>query len=300
MTSPTFTDEILMAYVDGELDAENAAKVDAAILADPKIAERIALFDVTRQTLADDLSEPEPVSANLVAAVEAIAARHAEENLAEEQLVDAGETEPQKPTAGETAPATVVPFRTRSAPQDADSATGMRQGRVWHLPLAASIALVAGLALGPLMPWSGGMDGGRIDIADSGSQTPGASPSGLAAPGLQAPGLGTALASVVSGERTTLDDGSAFSVIASFTDGDDTLCREFEIDQTNGETLVSVACHEDETWTLRFAVAAGQGTDGFAPASSLDALDGYLTAIEAGEPLSPDAERSALTALQAR
>ncbi len=255
MTRPPFSDETLMAYADGELDAETMAAVEAAMQSDPVIADRVALFDLSRQRLADGLGEPEPVSAELLASVKALADKH--------------NAKAQDPKTPETS---VVAFPTPAA-------RARTQPR-WQLPLAASIALLVGLSLGPLLPWPDNNDTQQIALT-----------------GLDTPGLATALATIPSGEEIALADGSSLRPIASFQDGGGTLCREFELDQASGETLVSVACHQEGSWSLRFAVAAGQNDDGYAPASSLDALDGYLTAIEAGAPLSVEAEADALGGL---
>ena len=87
-------------------------------------------------------------------------------------------------------------------------------------------------------------------------------------------------------------------MIASFRDVDDQLCREFEIDRPDRTTFVSVACRAGGTWSVQFTVAAASQNDsGYAPASSLEALDAYLQAVGAGEPLSEAAEKAALDGL---
>lgn len=52
MTADEFSDEILMAFADGELGPEDAVRVEAAIAADPALARRAALFTGTRDVLA--------------------------------------------------------------------------------------------------------------------------------------------------------------------------------------------------------------------------------------------------------
>jgi len=42
----TFSDEVLMAYADGELDATTRAQVQQAIGADPELARRVAACKV--------------------------------------------------------------------------------------------------------------------------------------------------------------------------------------------------------------------------------------------------------------
>lgn len=149
----------------------------------------------------------------------------------------------------------------------------------WQLPLAASIALAIGLGAGFLA----GRD--RVPV------------SGLQIAALADPAVGTALGIVRSGERTMLADGSEIEAIASFRGRDGELCREFEHGRT-GRTVVAVACREAGGWNVRFAVAtpAAPGT-GYAPASSLETLDAYLTSTEAGQPLSPEEEAAALAGL---
>lgn len=59
-----FSDETLMAYVDGELDSEARAAVTAAITADPQVAQRITRHQTLRASLqagfAHVLDEPVP------------------------------------------------------------------------------------------------------------------------------------------------------------------------------------------------------------------------------------------------
>lgn len=47
----TFTEETLMAYVDGELDAETSAAVEGAVASDPDVARRVARQKALRQKL---------------------------------------------------------------------------------------------------------------------------------------------------------------------------------------------------------------------------------------------------------
>jgi anti-sigma factor RsiW len=162
-----------------------------------------------------------------------------------------------------------------------DLAARRRQVPVWQLPIAASIALAVGLFGG----W----------IAKPGADATG----GLAVAGLQDPALVTALDTVASGARTDLGGGAAFAAIATFRDGDGQLCREFEHDRTGGATVVAVACRAEADWSVRFAVvAAATDAGGYAPASSLETLDAWLSATGAGAPLSDAEEKTALGALR--
>lgn len=153
---------------------------------------------------------------------------------------------------------------------------------LWKLPLAASLALAVGLGAG-LMLSPNSSDGlGSIEIA-----------------ALTDARIIAALNTVPSGEDTLLTDGARIAPIATFFDGAQTLCREFEFDRTDGMTIVSVACQRGGQWDVQMAVAAAAATDtGYAPASSLDTLDAYLSANNAGPPLDPSDEAAALAALR--
>ena len=139
------------------------------------------------------------------------------------------------------------------------------------LALAAGLALAVGLGAGFLAALS----------------RPGEEP-GLNLASLSTPGLAAALDRLPSGAREALPDAD-LTIIASFTDAAGAFCREFELADGGGATLVAVACRDGGTWSPRFAVAA-PATDGYAPASSLDALEAYLSAIGASAALSPGDE----------
>jgi hypothetical protein len=49
-----FADETLMAYADGELAAAERAYVESAVAADPRVAERLAIFVETRKALTEE------------------------------------------------------------------------------------------------------------------------------------------------------------------------------------------------------------------------------------------------------
>lgn len=168
--------------------------------------------------------------------------------------------------APEATDARVLPFR----PPPAAS----RPSRRWALPLAASIALAFGL--GGATGWLVAPDG----------RTPGL---------LAGASVARALLETPAGAETRLDDGRVLRAVASFRDATGALCREVEIDEpTRSESLVTVACREGADWSLRFAVAVPSAEGGYAPASSLDALDAWLAAVGAGEPMEPADEAAAL------
>ena len=66
----TFSDEVLMAYADGELDASTRAAVEAAMASDPEMARRISQHKALRNRVSSALNKvlDEPVPARLLAA----------------------------------------------------------------------------------------------------------------------------------------------------------------------------------------------------------------------------------------
>lgn len=109
-------------------------------------------------------------------------------------------------------------------------------------------------------------------------------------------GLGAGLSLVPSSGGTdlavldSLPSGEArdgVTAVATFQTASGDLCREFE-----QEGMISVACRTDGGWQTRLAVATGG--EGYAPVSGVEALDAWLAGVEAGDPLDPEAEASAL------
>ena len=182
--------------------------------------------------------------------------------------LEAGTAAPE--TVPEQAPVEkVVPFRGRdtSAPR-------------WQpMALAASLALAVGLGAG--------FGAARLATPDA------AAPLGFAA--LAVPGVTEALSSLPSGEGRALDQGE-IAVLASFRDAQDRLCREFEVEGSLG-SVVSVACFEAGGWRTTLALAAAPEEGGYAPASSMETLESYLSAVGAGPVLTPEEEAQALQSL---
>ena len=58
MSEPLFSDETLMAYADGELDAAAAARVAAAAEHDPNVRARIDSFRRSREVVRDAIAPP--------------------------------------------------------------------------------------------------------------------------------------------------------------------------------------------------------------------------------------------------
>lgn len=151
--------------------------------------------------------------------------------------------------------------------------------RSWMpVALAASVALVVGVV------------GGIVATLALRTTEPGA----LGIAMLDEPALVAALDSLPAGANEEVGGGEV-EIVASFISGEGTFCREFELDEADGGRIVSVACREAEGWVQRFAVRLpGEDDASYAPASSLAALDAYLSAIGAGPPLLVDEEATRL------
>jgi anti-sigma factor RsiW len=173
----------------------------------------------------------------------------------------------QNVSAGE-----VLPFPRRAA--------NGRGTRRWLLPIAASLAAVLG-----------GLGG--YWLASNGTPV---LESRLSVAGIESPALTEALATAPSGEERQLaGSDQRFRAIATFRDSTQALCREFEVDSPDRSTVVSVACRSGAEWRVTFAVVAPGDSSGYAPASSTEALEAYLLAIDASPPMETAEEAEALS-----
>ncbi|WP_289041241.1 hypothetical protein [uncultured Aliiroseovarius sp.] len=245
MPNSAITDETLMAYADGMLPDDEAAKVDAAVANDPALAARVAMFGETATRLSD-LSQ------------------------AQKANVPAGLEDHIRALAAETAPEPVI---------DLAAHRKARQVPFWQIPVAASLFLAVGVA-------------GTLLLQQGQTNHP------LHVTGLEQPALHKALDDLPSGESRDIAGGGEVVAVASFTNAEGEFCREIEFRPAKGRTIISVACHEDTSWTVRLAVAAATADDtGYAPASSLETLDAYLSASQASAPMSVADEAAALRKL---
>jgi len=159
-------------------------------------------------------------------------------------------------------------------------ASRRRVAPFWQVPAAAMLALAVGAGSVWLVT--------RDDAA----------PGGLQVAALSDPAVAQALDSLASGQTVEIGDGVAVSVVPSFRDDADQLCREFEQTVADGSGIVAVVCREDAVWDVRLVVATGAGdADSYSPASSMETLDAYLSASGAGAPLSASDEAAALQGL---
>lgn len=245
-------DELLMAYVDGELPPSEAERIADRLAVDPEARARADMFAQTHALVGQAFASVarDPVPERLL-----VAARGQRTSTT------------AAPAASSALPAeraaNVMPFPPRAA------ATG---GPRWRpLALAASIAALLAGGVGYLA--------GQAGVAPRGS--------GALAFDLAAPIVLAAMASMPDGtsrdvERLTL------TLTGTYRMNDGRLCRTFDASAAAlPERSLALACHEGAAWRLTalFPVDAAD-PNALRPAGASNALDAVLDAGGAGEALS--------------
>ena len=254
------TDEILVAYVDGQLDAATSAEVEAALAHDPEAREAVRRFNVSGRLAHAVFNE----------------ALHQE---VPGRLLKVFEDKPE-PAPG------IVDLAGRRVARQGFSVRG------WALPLAASLALAVGLGGGYAVWDRLGPRPGPVQIIGAiPMDTPlhrvlETLPSGRTLawedPDRQARGEITALLTFRDRSGRYCREYQAFGTDAENTRG-----------------AIGVACRgAGDTWSHEISVAARATSEGVYQPAGLGhaALDAYLTELMSDTPLDPSAERSALDA----
>lgn len=250
-----YSDDVLMAYADGELPPDQMTAIAAAEQADAAIAARIALFTQSRHAVSAAFAVSPAQGSDPMAA---LVRRLDQATAPPAEASNVVTLQPRRPVLSRTILSRPVPL--------------------WQLSAAASLAFAVGLSFA--------LSGAEPATTDIAHLVIGPSDS-----------LARALDTVPAGVRQTVALGEV-EVIGSFTTADGEFCREFELDAADNRTVVSVACRDQDAWDLRLAVAAASDASGYAPASSLDALDAWLDATDASEPMSTEEEAVVLGSLQ--
>lgn len=258
------SDELLMAYADGELDVAERRRVELRLAADPEARERLEVFRRTGRAIGRTLD---------LAAFEDVPGRLAD-------AVRAGQ-------AG-----------SRPAYPSAVGATGSRGGWLaqalrrllpepdlpWRLALALSGVLVLGTGLGWLLATIPGANPQREVLVRSDGARLFASAT-----------LASVLEHRPSGTETRVAIADADAIVAprmTFTNVAHELCRHYRIDSDPGARADGVACREvDGRWRIEAQVAlpaaAPRRETGYAPAGGEDgnAIDAVLDRLIVGDPL---------------
>lgn len=262
----SISDETLMAYADGELDAAEAEAVAAAVAADPELQARLRPFSETRRLLGgmagDDLSASNAGDAALIAMIRAAAGQGegAGARTGGHPAPEVGQRLAAKSVKGRGTGlhATALGGDPVTPPQ----AANIDRRPIFAVAAAAACALFAAGWFG-LTPDSGAL----------------------------APAQVAALEGLASGESRDLGEGRSMTVIASYQQSD--FCREYEIND-GALAEITVACRGNDGWDKRFSVNVERPESGGYTAASegLASLDAFLAPL--GEPLTPEAEAAAL------
>jgi anti-sigma factor RsiW len=261
----TISDDVLMAYADGELDLRARAQVEDAMAADPQIARRVAAHQALKSTLRSGFDKvlDEPIPDRLIAAARA--------------------------TRGEAASGSESAARSESAASQDRVVVPLRPRRTrnlglphWARPQWGAIA--ASFVLGALV-WHFGTDWySSGPITQRNGQ--------LLAAGTLAKALSNQLASEQPAQ-TPVQIGVSFRSKAG------KYCRTFQLRENTN--LAGLACREQDQWRLdalaQSAALPAESQPQFRPAGSAlppsiaQAVD---QAID-GEPLDAAAEVQART-----
>jgi len=255
MSRREFDDETLMAFADGELDAETTATVEAAMETDDDLVARVAAFVESRALAASALKPliEEPVPEALTRSVQ--------------KMIDEARELATDPSGPQVAANNVVAF----PPRDTHPVRS-----TWAMPLAASLAAVVFGVGGYLAGQAGAPASGNLAMTTIGDTA-----------------IVQALDSAPSGTDVVAGDAT-LKLVSSFRDASGTLCREFELHRASRSAIVSIACRPEQGWDVRLAVAAQAAEEDYVPAGATEAVDSYLTTINAGAPLSDAEEKKAL------
>ncbi len=271
-------DEMLMAYADGELAADDRRQLEAMLAVDQELCTRLAPFTATGANLANVFVRPmrEPVPAQLIIAVDAA-------------LRASGAAAARSAGRGS---------RERGFLERARMALLESQFRLTGPAFALACAglLIAGGASGWAL---------KATIDPGGPET---SAVLTDAAGLYASAeLRAALDSLPSAHVSRLESGATISPTLSFKDHGQRFCRTYVIDTGKDVGLAGVACRTDQAaWRIPVQAelalpappAAGPhagphvSADGDAPRSPV--VEKFLDGVIDGDPLGPEQEAAAI------
>ncbi len=261
-----FTDEMLMAYVDGELEPDQRQRLQDAMESDPSLRDRVEVFGRTGRDLASLFDQPmnEPVPAHLLDLVRG---------------------------------AKVEPHRTGVFERGRDWCKTFLSGGMIPAPrgvmAAASVATFAvGLSLG-------------VVLQNGGSQAPGDRIALLEVRDNQVWARGVlkdALETLVSGDILAASEDANLVVasLLTFKDKSNRFCREFAVGGSPEANATGIACrHQSGQWVVEAHLAHTRpdpDSDTFLPASGKGAgsLEALMTGMISGEPLSLEEEEASI------
>ncbi|MBO9724261.1 MAG: transcriptional regulator [Novosphingobium sp.] len=256
----TVSDEELMAYADGALAESDAARVAAAVAADPALAGKVEAQRRLRTLLRGtfDPVAAEPVPEDLTLLIAAAAAQEAEEDMTDAR--PSSELSPGKPHVIDLAA-----IRRRRMAEAPVTKGRPRPLRHWRIGLAVAATLVLGLMIGTQLQ--------RGTVTERNGA--------LLASGDLARGLETRLASAPDGN---------LRILASFRRRDGDYCRVYAATASAG-----IACKDSGRWVLEHVVAGDgkAGADYRQAGSGQTDLMAKAQDMAAGDPLDAAQEREA-------
>jgi hypothetical protein len=306
MTTERIDYETLMAYVDGELSADEAERVRAHLEHDAGARAQVerlrAAAALARSALDADLARPVPPALRQAVEQAVERARQAGNDSARTPPAAASSSAaalsaaaPSAATPSAAAPSAAAPSAAApsgaapAAPSPGVPRAAPRRGWLaalgldWQprLAFAASAATIAagvlGYLIGSTTPTAPGVAAGVLVVSADGFLE-----------------LTRALNATPSGERRALPDGAEVELVASFRSGDGALCREFRLTRGADDAVLALACRDQRQWRVNFAVATAAGV-GYVPAAApTAALDAFVASIGGGAPLARDDETRAL------
>ncbi len=265
------SDEMLNAFLDGELPEAERARVAAALASDAEVAARFAQLAQADTALQNawPLADAPMTERMSVAIDQLVAARNRQATTAKES--------------------TVVSLDARRASAAAAKGATPHRARWQAWSLAASILVVVGAGL----LYVNRQQPSEVPFA----LVPAADAVLPAAHPLTVTLDETASGTLREWEDAAKSKGTVFPVL-SFLDQAGALCREFEIADA-GAVVMGVACRRSNGWKVE-ALANAQGrsatASGYVPASGEvpPAVSAAVERLMAGEPLTPEAEARAL------
>jgi len=258
-------DEMLMAFVDGELGADERKRVEEALSSNPELRERLKVFEATREPIARafDSLMPLPASDDLVKLIRG-----------EEQARGGA--------------------RDQAAAGQEPSVISQMFGRIFHLNWGLVFALFAMFLVGTSTGWL--IDSQMFSDRSQMNTLLTYQDDNLLARG----SLARALETVRSGKKLMQDDrdgqGVSIKPVVTFRDHQHRFCREYEVVYPLDRQFSGLACRANErTWQVlvHVPIAPHQAAQNdFAPASGEDTqlLDAVVERMMAGEALAAENE----------
>lgn len=262
--SAEITDETLMAFVDGELEAGERQRVTAALEHDADLRARLQMFEQTGRELGALFEQPmnEPVPS------------HIEEMVRRAPLG-------QRP---------ISPLE-RIATQLRDTIGELSAPAAkWATAGVAATIFAVGLSVGL---WFQNLPTGiptdriaLLKVEDNHIWAQGA--------------LKTALETAASGEERkwpTANNGGTVVPVLTFKDNAGRFCREYAVAGTPEANAVGIACRDEaDRWSVEIHTAQSAEAQSIAPAAGtgIERLSALMTEMSKGEPLDLDAEEAAI------